>query len=304
MTLPVAPNSISFSQINTEIGNAATSLRSIGALSSRTLANVSSGTIALSNFRGKTALNGSTSLLAAPSAQYIKNLTGTTTNGLYWIKPGTNPTAFQVYCDMNTDGGGWMLVARSDPNTVNYGGTNWGWQGNAIGAVGTYSEAFQAGWWNKWHNYGATFSSLLFGNRSNINNSAWGSFIYKISNINYTSFLTSDTQQGYTNSTVQSDLGVYGSTSFPGMQNQVGFAASGTTNNFYYMRDCCGFAGYGGYATYMNTTYCGSDSVVYYSGPWCGGSAQDGSGNFLSGTYVTAGGNRYGGTNQYMIMVK
>ena len=97
---------------------------------------------------------------------------------------------------------------------------------------------------------------------------------------------------------------MYGSAGFPGMQNQVGFAASGTTNNFYYMRDCCGFAGYGGYATYMNTTYCGSDSVVYYSGPWCGGSAQDGSGNFLSGTYLTAAGNRYGGTNQYMIMVK
>ena len=88
------------------------------------------------------------------------------------------------------------------------------------------------------------------------------------------------------------------------MQNQVGYAASGTTNNFYYMRDCCGFAGYGAYPNYMNTTYCGNDSVVYYSGPWCGGSAQDGSGNFLSGTYVTAGGNRYGGTNQYMIMVK
>jgi len=302
MTLPVAPNSISFSQINTEIGNAATSLRSIGALSSRTLANVSSGTIALSNFRGKTALNGSTSELAAPSAQYIKNLTGTTTNGLYWIKPGTNPTAFQVYCDMNTDGGGWMLIARSHPTTINYGGTNWGWQGNVIGAVGTYSEAFQAGWWNKWHNYGATFSSLLFGNRGNTNDSSWGYFIYKISNINYTSLLTSDTQQGYTNSTVQSNLSVYGTADFPGMQNQIGFAASGTANNIYYMRDCCGFVtAYGGHPTYMQTEYCGA--TFYYAGPWCGGSTTDGSGNFQPNSYVSNG-LTYGGTNQYMIMVK
>ena len=304
MTLPVAPNSISFSQINTEIGNAATSLRSIGALSSRTLANVSSGTIGLSSFRGKTALNGSTSALAAPSAQYIKNLTGTTTNGLYWIKPGTNPTAFQVYCDMNTDGGGWMLVARSHPSTVNYGSTNWGWKGDTIGAVSTYTEAYQAGWWTKWHNYGATFSSFLFGNRSNINNNTWGSFVYKRYDIDYTTFSTSDTQQYYAYTTIQSDTNVYGSTGTPGMQTAIGYWTSATNSNFYYMRDCCGFAGYGGYATYMNTVYCGNDSVVYYSGPWCGGSSQDGSGNFLSGTYVTAGGYRYGGTNQYMIMVK
>jgi hypothetical protein len=85
------------------------------------------------------------------------------------------------------------------------------------------------------------------------------------------------------------------------MQGAIGFPITGTSNNLYYMRDCCGFAGYGGTPTSMVTTYCGA--AFYYAGPWCGGADVDGSGNFLNNTYV-ASGLTFGGTNQYMIMVR
>src|SRR6056300_1968304 len=63
-------------------------------------------------------LDGSTSARAAASAAAIKDSTGTTTDGVYWIIHNGSP--LQVYCDMNFDGGGWMMVTR---NTTN----SWGW---------------------------------------------------------------------------------------------------------------------------------------------------------------------------------
>jgi len=53
--------------------------------------------------------DGSTSALAGTSAQAIKNETGLTTNGDYWIQP-PGQTAYQIYCDMSQLGGAWMCV--------------------------------------------------------------------------------------------------------------------------------------------------------------------------------------------------
>lgn len=221
-------------------------------------------------------------------------------DGLYWVYPGgPNSSPYQVYCDMTTDGGGWMLVARSHPTTVNYNGENWGWKGGTIGSINDFSQAYQLGWGEIWDG-NSTFTSYIYGNQKiNVGND-WGPFIFKVSGINYTTFFGSDTQQSYTNSTLKSNTSVYGSSSFPGMQGAVGYTTTGTNNNIYYMRDCCGYAPYGGTPTSMNTTYCGAN--FYYSGPWCGGST-NGGGIYDNGTYVSNG-LTYGGTNQYMIMVK
>lgn len=208
-----------------------------------------------------------------------------------------------TWCDMTTDGGGYMLIARSHPSTINYNGTNWGWQGGVIGSVKDYTQAYQLGWWTYFNSY-VTFSSFIFGNRNNINNNTWGPFIYKIVVSSYSTFTTSDTQQSPSSKTVlKYDTNIYGSSNYPNMQNVIGFPVTGTANNVYYLRDCCGFsASYGAKPTSMGTTYCSSGTSQFYAGPWCNGSTTDGSGNFVQGGSSLA--TNTGGTNQYMIMVK
>lgn len=72
-------------------------------------------------------LDGSTSGRAAPSAAFIKSMTGTNTNGVYWINlPTVGPT--QVYCIMDSavDGGGWMMAMKATRGTTfNYSSTYW-----------------------------------------------------------------------------------------------------------------------------------------------------------------------------------
>lgn len=57
----------------------------------------------------KKLLLGLTKDYAAKSCKEIKQKRRETESGVYWIKPdGTDPT--EIYCDMETDGGGWNLV--------------------------------------------------------------------------------------------------------------------------------------------------------------------------------------------------
>lgn len=68
--------------------------------------------------------DGSTQEKAATSALAIKALNPNAPDGVYWIKPASWPSvAQQVYCDMTTDGGGWMMVAYAGTITSNKGTT-------------------------------------------------------------------------------------------------------------------------------------------------------------------------------------
>lgn len=64
-------------------------------------------------------LDGSSAAAAAPSAAAIKTLTGTNTDGVYWIDlPTVGPT--QIYCIMNSavGGGGWMMAMKATRGTT------------------------------------------------------------------------------------------------------------------------------------------------------------------------------------------
>ena len=60
--------------------------------------------------------DGSTKILASVSCKAAQAVRpGNTSSGKYWINPtGTNPAenAFEVVCDMEGDGGGWIEIAN------------------------------------------------------------------------------------------------------------------------------------------------------------------------------------------------
>jgi hypothetical protein len=69
---------------------------------------------------------GMNSVYPAESAKIIKDLTGTNTDGTYYIN--VNGTSTATYCLMNDcyDGGGWMMLMKATTgSTFNYASTHW-----------------------------------------------------------------------------------------------------------------------------------------------------------------------------------
>jgi hypothetical protein len=64
---------------------------------------------------------------AAPSALVIKQTTGTTTDGVYYINlPTVGPTPVYCLMDPKWDGGGWMMAMKATTGTTfNYSSSHW-----------------------------------------------------------------------------------------------------------------------------------------------------------------------------------
>ena len=125
--------------------------------------NSSSKTMRVFNGTTFTSVNvkdGSSPSLAAESAVYLKDIAGINNNGTYYINWNGTPT--QIYCDMQTNGGGWMLFACADGNAAwfpgNTGTTAWD---QLSYSYGTYSASGNIG--EYWKDYnGMNVSDLMF----------------------------------------------------------------------------------------------------------------------------------------------
>jgi len=78
--------------------------------------------------------DGSSATQAAVNAQSIKNFTGTTTSGYYWINVGGTPT--QVWCDM-TGATAWMLLMRASSGGTDLSYDSAFWTNGATGLNAT-----------------------------------------------------------------------------------------------------------------------------------------------------------------------
>lgn len=69
--------------------------------------------------------DGSSAARAAASCWEVKQVNPSAGDGQYWLQTPKLQTPTKVYCDMTTDGGGWVLVGR--------GRDGWIWSGDAQG---------------------------------------------------------------------------------------------------------------------------------------------------------------------------
>ena len=93
--------------------------------------------------------DGSTSARASTSASAIKTLTGTTTDGYYWIQASGMANPVQLWCDMNTDGGGYMRFWWFNTLEQN-GSTSGSWQtGTKFGTADISTITY-----NQYYGYG------------------------------------------------------------------------------------------------------------------------------------------------------
>lgn len=97
--------------------------------------------------------DGSNSALAAASAVDILKAKPRAPSGYYWLITPSDGVARQWWCDMATDGGGWILVARQATSTLTNRNSHWFNTGDAGGFNTVSSGTYMGGGY--WSSFGA-----------------------------------------------------------------------------------------------------------------------------------------------------
>ena len=106
----------------------------------------------------------------APSCKAIKTADPMAKDGIFNIDPdGNGPVAaFDVYCDMTTDGGGWTLVLKADGSKANFLYDNVIWTNNALLNAGMTALDRNEAKFSSWNT--VPFTDVLVGLESPILN--------------------------------------------------------------------------------------------------------------------------------------